>query len=30
VGPFKTRAQAQTSIDRLRLESGLQAFVVTR
>jgi rare lipoprotein A len=30
VGPFKTRAQAQTSIDRLRLESGLQAFVVAR
>jgi rare lipoprotein A len=30
VGPFKTRADALANIERLRTESGLQAFVVAR
>lgn len=30
VGPFKTKADALANIERLRGESGLQAFVVAR
>jgi rare lipoprotein A len=30
IGPFKTRADALANIERLRSESGLQAFVVAR
>jgi rare lipoprotein A len=30
VGPFKSRADALASVERLRTESGLQAFVVAR